>query len=128
MGLKEKKIIKQLQDETMPQSSAHLKSRHDIDISYDADWETFATANQLSDLTYQGVERVQRALDDVCADDMGKEAIAEAVKIVIFKNVAGSDKALELTDGTLTVAAGWCEGLEDIFTDSAIRKYLENTL
>jgi len=128
MGLKEKKFIKQLQDEIMPESTEHLKSRHNVDVTYDADWDTFSTLDQLMDLTHQGVGRVQRALDEICGDDMGKEAIAEEVKNIIFKNVAGADKALELAGGTLTVSAGWCEGHADIFTDSAIKDYIENAL
>lgn len=128
MGLKENKAIRQLQEGAMPESTEYLKTRHGLDITYDADWDSFSTADQIADLTFQGIERVQRALVKVCADDMGKEALAQELKTVLFKHVAGADKALVLADGTLTVAGAWCAGLGDIFTDTAIQDYIENTL
>jgi len=81
----------------------------------------------LYNIEHQGFERINDAFRTICKDKIGKEAIQEAVKKILLKNISDPDaKKLELKDGTLTLTCAW--GNSGYFTDQYIQKQIESML
>lgn len=128
MGLEEKRWLKTHQTETLPKYQAELKELSGCDITYEVDWDSFASdLEAMQNLEYQGFGRFHDAMRSICRDEVGKEAVREGIKKVKVKNVDDpAKKKVTLSGGVVEYFAAW--GKSGYFTDSEIISVLEKGL
>lgn len=126
MGLAEKRKIKELQDTTIPEREGELLEITGAPIRYDIDWEGFANdAAGLNFLDNLSCHRLNMALRVICSDALGKEAVAEGLKIVKLKNVATpEERKLIFGGGTLEMHCAYALGTNGYHNDNEIREVL----
>ena len=99
-------------------------------IPYEVDWDSLADdAQGLNFIDNLSCHRLNMALRVICADDMGKAAVRDGLKLVRLKNV--KDKAAMKIgfDGRRAGnALRYALGAEGMFSDNAIRQVLEKDL
>jgi len=60
----------------------------------------------------------------ICMDDMGKEAVAESVKVIRLKNVVKDAMRLTLADGALEMHCAYALRTDGMWSDDEIRTEL----
>lgn len=130
MGLIEKRLIKQGQDEWIPAAQKELHELSGGQQVYEVDWTTFASdADALTNVQNQGLRRINAAFRVICRDDLGKEAVNEGVTKIVLRNVATpSEKSVSVEKGVVTVQCAWGKGSDGYFTDSEIQRVVEKAL
>lgn len=130
MGLIEKRLIKKGQEEWIPEANKELQGETKGSQVYEVDWASFESdAEALNNLQNQALRRITSAFRVICSDDLGKEAVQEAVKKVVVTNVATpAGKSILVKDGAATIAAAWGKGTDGYFTDREIQLTLEKQL
>lgn len=126
MGLEEKRKIKEYQDTTIPERTAELAEIVGGTIPYDIDWETFANDSEaLKFLDNLSCHRINMAMRTICTDDMGKEAVRDAIKSIKLRNVDSKDGMfLKVEGGSLSMALNYAKGTEGYYSDGEIRQTL----
>jgi hypothetical protein len=126
MGLEERRKIKELEEEVLPGRVAEIEEICGAPIPYDVDWDSFG--GDLGALNYMdnvSCHRLNMALRVICMDDLGKEAVRDALKKVRIRCVpAVDDKALGFADATLEMTCAYAAGLSGAFSDDEIRALL----
>ena len=128
MGLAEKKVMKEIQENVLPSAKATLESIVGKTVEVTVDWDTFQSVDALKDLEGTAFGRIEDGIKLVCGDDLGKEAIAETVSEVKVSYVPGAEKRIDMKDGIFHVAGGWGDSLSDVFTDRDYKNFLEENL
>lgn len=130
MGLIERRLIKQGQEEWVPEAQKELREVTAGEQVYEVEWAGFLSDDAgLNNIRNQGLRRITAAFRVVCSDDLGKEAVKEQVSRVVLKNIdEPSKKSMMLKDGTFTVSAAWGKGSEGYFTDNELMNYLQRAL
>lgn len=130
MGLIEKRLIKQGQEEWVPAAQKELRELTGGEQVYEVDWNTFSSdADALQNVQNQGLRRINGAFRNICRDDLGKEAVNEQITKVVLRNLATpSEKGVSLAEGVVTVQCAWAKGSDGYFTDLEIQKMLEKVL
>jgi hypothetical protein len=97
-----------------------------VAIPYDVDWDSLSDdAAGLNFLDNLSCHRLNMALRTICADDLGREAIQEGLKVVKLKNVASvEDKSITFGDGVLEMHCAYAEGASGMISDGEIREVL----
>jgi hypothetical protein len=130
VGLAEKRKIKELQDTVLPEREAEIVEICGARIPYEVDWDSFA--DDLEGLTFMdnlSCHRLNMALRVICTDDMGKEAVADSVKVIRLKNVAKEDMRLALDgDGALDMHCAYALRTDGMWSDDEIRTELMKRL
>jgi hypothetical protein len=130
MGLNERRKMKELQETTFPKRVKEIEEICGIPIPYEVDWDSLADdAQGLNFIDNLSCHRLNMALRVICADEMGKAAVRDGLKLVRLKNV--KDKAsmkIAFDGGVLEMHCAYALGAEGMFNDNAIRKVLENNL
>ena len=130
MGLNERRKIKELQETTFPNRVKEIEEICGIPIPYEVDWDSLADdAQGLNFIDNLSCHRLNMALRVICADEMGKAAVRDGLKLVRLKNV--KDKAsmeIAFDSGVLEMHCAYGLGAGGMFNDNAIRKVLENNL
>ena len=126
MGLEERRKIKEYQDTIIPERTQELAEIVGGTIPYEIDWDTFADdAEALRFLDNLSFHRINMAMRVICADDLGKEAVRDAVKIIKIKNVPSKDEMyLNVGDAALSMALNYAKGTEGYYSDGDIRTAL----
>jgi hypothetical protein len=130
MGLAEKRKIKELQDGTLPEREAEIAEICGAAIPYDVDWESFADDLEgLNFLDNLSCHRLNMALRVICVDDMGKEAVVDALKVIRLKNVPKDDMLLAFgEDGVLDMHCAYALRTDGMWSDDQIRDELMTRL
>ena len=130
MGLNERRKIKELQDVTFPGRVKEIEEICGAPIPYEVDWESLADdAAGLNFIDNISCHRLNMALRVICRDDMGREAVRDALKLVKLKNVKdASERKLEFSDGVLEMHVAYSQGASGMFSDGEIRQLLEKNL
>jgi hypothetical protein len=130
MGLNERRKIKELQEITLPNRVKEIEEICGLPIPYEVDWDSLADdAPGLNFIDNLSCHRLNMALRVICADEMGKAAVRDGLKLVRLKNV--KDKAsmkIGFDGGVLEMHCAYGLGAEGKFSDDAIRKVLESNL
>lgn len=123
MGLEEKRHIKILQDNVIPEFIKGFNAASGGSVTVNIDWDSFDSKEALQEVEHQVLGRILSAVRDLCReDDLAKEAVQEGLKTVTVKNLASAvDKRLNFRDGTLHIEAEW-RNYSDIFSAFDIRK------
>lgn len=130
MGLNERRKIKELQEVTLPEREQEIIEICGTRISYEVDWDSLADDPQgLNFLDNISCHRLNMALRMICLDDMGKAAVQDGLKQVKLKNVKNTtDMHIHFGRGVLEMHCAYALGAGGMFSDSEIRKVLENGL
>ncbi len=131
MGLQERRLIQQHTNTLLPQVQADLKQACGGDIEVVVEWEGFENdMAALERLSSQCFDRLVKAIEWVCRDDLGKTALREKVHRVVVRNVpTAAERDLLLSDGVLTVAGMWSSAYWDgLYDQNEYHKFLESRL
>lgn len=131
MGLKERRLMQQITETTIPEAVSALKTQCGEEIAIDVDWSGFETdAVALERLPSQCFDRTVTAITWLCQDDIGKEAVRNGLKRIVIQNVpTPAERRLHLENGTLTVCGVWNSSHWDgLYHQSEIHKFLETHL
>jgi hypothetical protein len=117
MGLEEKRLLKQVLEEQLPQTKAEIKEICGAEIPVEIEQDSFMN-DQYAKAAFDylklfGMDVVVEALKLVCKDDMGKEAVKEGLKKIVFKqlpNEKQNDLRAYMKDGVVTIEAHWGAG------------------
>ncbi len=126
MGLEERRMIKELQDVTLPGRVKEIEEICGTPIPYDVDWTTLADDKTgLNFLDNASCHRLNMALRVICADEMGKEAVRDGLKKVRLVNVkTHDDRKMAFEGGVLEMHVPYAEGAGGLFSDNEIRELL----
>lgn len=138
MGLAERRRIATIKDVHGPRFQLELNKAAGFELPLEIDLSTFpenATVLDCYDYYYEsyGPGLLPKVFEQLCVDDLGKAAVQEKIKKVVFQNTAKSpedpgDKSLELKDGTLYVRESFYGYSDKLFGDTDLRTALENML
>lgn len=130
MGLEERRMIKELQDVTLPGRMKEIEEICGTPIPYDVDWTTLADDKAgLNFLDNVSCHRLNMALRVICADEMGKEAVRDGLKKVRLVNVKTHDeRKMAFEGGVLEMHVPYAEGAGGLFSDNEIRELLPKGL
>ena len=110
MGLQEKRVVKTFQEEKFPDFKKQIEELTGENTSIEVDWEAL-TVDGTANFLEAGLEKVYfisliEGLKTIAIDDMGKEALQEAVTKIIITNtnsVSLAKNAYKFENGALTV-------------------------
>lgn len=130
MGLIEKRLVKQGQDEWVPLAQTELRELTGGSQVYEVEWDTFqAEAIALNNVQYQALRRINSAFRLICCDDLGKEAVNEKVTTVRLRNVATlAAKTISLEANVLLVAGAFGKGSDGYFGDIELKQAIEKLI
>lgn len=129
MGLAEKRIVKMLEEEVLPEFKTRLNAATGKDIEVAINWDSFTTQEQLREVQHQCLGRIADGIERLASDDMAKEAIADAMNQLTINNIDDAgDKSIQLADGVLTVNGKWEDFGSGIFTDGDYANKIEEQL
>lgn len=109
MGLQEKRATKAFQDQQFPVLAEQINAASGTSLELEVDWDSMSEDEHahLFETAWPKVyfEPVIEALKKICIDDMGKEALREGVKKIVFCNRSNSHVRdhFALENGVLTV-------------------------
>src|SRR5436305_10222169 len=130
MGLAERRKIKELQDEVLPGRLKEIEEICGAIIPYDVDWDSFS--DDLEGLNFMdnlSCHRLNMALRTICIDDMGKEAVRDALKTIKLKNVKTKpEMSMTFANGVLEMHCAYALHSDGMHSDSDIRALLEKHL
>ncbi len=129
MGLNERRKIKELQEQTLPERIREIEEIFGARIPYDVDWDSFS--EDLEGLNFMdnlSCHRLNMALRGICHDDMGKEAVRETLKNIRLKNVPKADMKLAFADGVLDMHCAYALRTDGMWSDRESQRLLEKNL
>ena len=128
MGLEEKRMKQNLENDVIPAVSAEMGECYGGNVAIEIDWETFLTKDSIQEIEHQVLGRVSEAVKTLCSDDMAKEAMQEGFKTVFVKNLESTDDRMcTFAEGKLTLQTTWSD-FGSIFTPGDIREKIEEGL
>lgn len=97
MGLAERRVAKAFQENEYQKFLSEIKSVVGKDVEVDVAWDTLSQ-DGMSHMYEEAWPQVYfqpliKALESICADDMGKEAISDELEKVVIKNEGGISSA-----------------------------------
>jgi hypothetical protein len=126
MGLAERRKMKELGETTLPERTKEIEEICGAAIPYEVDWDSFS--DDLEALNFMdniSCHRLNMALRVICQDEMGKEAVREAIKKIRLKNVkTKGEMSMSLEGGVLEMHCAYALRTEGMFSDGAIRELL----
>jgi hypothetical protein len=133
MGLAERRAIKQAHDEVIPAAKTMIKNLSGADVAIELDVPSFEEHPKMmgSDflwvLKHYAFESLETALQDICKDDMGKEAVKDGFKKITVKNVpTGTPRRISFSAGVFALEERF--NLGEYYTSSEIQKVIEKGL
>ena len=126
MGLEERRMMKELQEVTLPGRVKEIEEICGAPVPYDVDWTTFSDDKPaLNFMDNVSCHRLNMALRVICSDDMGKEAVRDGLKKVRLVNVKNhDDRKISFEGGVLEMHVPYAEGAGGLFSDNEIRELL----
>jgi len=127
MGLKEKRAIKQVVEEFLPQTREVLEQATGKPLALDIDWPTFNVADEINLIQSYCLRRLEMAFDELCADANHKRLILDNIDAIVIKNIpqdSNNTKQLSAADRTFTLAIEFSEYADGSFSDYAISEFL----
>ncbi|HMN88508.1 MAG TPA: hypothetical protein PKD70_02300 [Saprospiraceae bacterium] len=102
MGLAEKRLAKQIQEQDIPAFQSEIRNLTGFEPQLEILWDTFTAFDEypLTRLQNDILPGLVEVLQSICRDDMGKEALAGTLNTIRLENTDDSDRV------TLTFEAG----------------------
>ncbi len=136
MGLAERRAAKKFEDTQYPQLKKQLDEAAHFAVTVDVNWQSLALDGQ-EHLYEEGWTAVYftpliEALQGICVDDMGRDALKAKLKRIVIRNTAGVYSAgsmVTFEDGVLTLDHEPTTNIGDVRDRrEAIQKTLEAAL
>ncbi|MCX6117142.1 MAG: hypothetical protein NT027_06350 [Proteobacteria bacterium] len=109
MGLQEKRVIKEFQDNQFPALKSQIMAAAKVEIPMEVSWDQMALDGWVeglkSNIAPIYFEPLVKAFSSLCADDMGSDAVKAAVKSIKICNTDrkyGED-AISFANGVLQI-------------------------
>jgi hypothetical protein len=110
MGLSEKRALKTFQDDSYQKLTSEINTLAGYPLEFEVKWETLALDEKAS-IYEESFTKVYfiplvDAIKEIITDEMGKEALKEALKKVVIKNEGGNvygSNAYSFNGGVLTI-------------------------
>ncbi len=129
MGLNERRKMKELQETMLPGRVKEIEEICGAPIPYEVDWDSFSEDLEgLNFLDNLSCHRLNMALRVICSDELGKEAVREALKAIRLKNVPKDAMKLAFTDGVLEMHCAYALRTDGMWSDNQIREELVKKL
>ncbi len=130
MGLNERRKIKELQEQTLPEREREIAEICGAAVPYEVDWDTFADDGEaLRFLDNLSCHRLNMALRVICQDDLGKEAVRAGLKKVRLRNVKDrADIKMTFEQGVLEMHCAYALGASGMIGDGEISAFLTQKL
>lgn len=128
MGLAEKRVQQEFEKERIPQRLAQFKEQYcpASKLAVEIDWKSLEGDKAGLDNLWSIWEQGFHGLEGVCEDDLGKQAVAENVKKLVIRNVAGAAQVgAEFKDGVVTVRMACKDGSSGTPGWTAIKEVIE---
>ena len=107
MSLEVKRAVKAIEENDLPTKKATLNEIVGREIEITINWETFTTKDNVIMIPNGFFDRFNEDLKGVCCDELGKEAVQDAlVKIVVEENNT-STISFDKANKVLTVKGKW---------------------
>ncbi|MCP3136297.1 hypothetical protein [Pyxidicoccus xibeiensis] len=110
MGLAERRAAKQFEETQYPKLKQQIDQAAHFDVPVDVNWQTLAIdgSAHLYEECFPKVYFLPlvEALQAICIDDMGREALKEKLKRIVIRNTADTSNAdymVTFEDGVLTL-------------------------
>ncbi|GAA3952108.1 hypothetical protein GO495_12365 [Chitinophaga oryziterrae] len=120
MGLLEKRAVKAFQDGSYKKLTDEINAITGYTIEFEVNWDSLAeegSADKYEDaFTMVYFTPLVSAVKEIAADDMGKEALKDALKKVIIKNEGGyiyGSSAYKFSNGVLTIDHQPCTNVDN---------------
>ena len=128
MGLEERRKIKELRDTVVPEREKELVEISGVPIKYEIDWDSF-DLDALNFMDNISCFRIAMAMRVICTDELGKEAVADGLKLIKLQNAkAKEDMKLNFTAGVLELHNAHGLRTSGMFSDNEIRETLTKGL
>jgi len=126
MGLAERRKIKELTETTIPERERELLEITGSPIRYEIDWDSLANdAEGLNFVDNISCHRLNMALRVICADELGREAVRDGLKLVKLANVATpAQMSIAFSGGVLEMHCAYAQRTDGMYSDGAIRDVL----
>lgn len=121
MGLTEKRMLKTLQDEVVPEHEKELQKITGAKIKYDIDWDSFAPhLNAMERFRDVAFKAINESFTEVCRDEIGQKAVAESIKTIHLSQGGDSNMAsgVTLQNGVLDIPWDWASWSGSFFVSS----------
>lgn len=131
MGLQEKKWKRSIEEQYVVEFKQDVQTFLGVELDVTLDWDSFASANEIMFVPTYALDRVKAAFRALSDDQDAKEEIVAQIKTLHIKNIAENAeqaKAMSIADGVFALEAGFGGNHACVFTELAIREYLENNL
>ena len=126
MGLQERRMVKELQEVTLPGRTKEIEEICGKAIPYEVDWDSISDdLEALNFIDNCSCHRLNMALRIICMDEMGKEAVRDGLKVVKLKNVKTTgEMGITFENGALEMRCAYALGTSGMHSDNAIRELL----
>lgn len=126
MGLAERRKIKELTDTVLPEREKELLEITGSPIRYEIDWASLENdAEGLNFLDNCSCHRLNMALRVICTDALGKEAVADGLKLVKLANAATpAQMKIDFSNGVLEMHCAYAQRTDGMYSDNQIREVL----
>ena len=138
MGLAERRRIAVIKDTHLPRFASEMKQAAGFDLPFEIDVTSFpedTTVLDCYDYYYEsyGPGLVVKVMKDICADDMGRDAVKAKFDKIVFQNTAKSgenagDKSVGVDNRTLFVRESFYGYSDKLYGESDLKKLLEDML
>ena len=110
MGLAERRAVMEFETTQFPGLKKQIDDTAGYAVELDVRWDTLSKDPKYVTSWHRGwpkiyFEPVVAAFKEICADDMGKQALKEKLKKIVIQDTKGSYSSqwAELANGTLTL-------------------------
>jgi len=119
MNLKDKRKVKQFEEEEMPSLKESMDDEAGFEVDLDIEWESLIDERVDEDLWFEGWTNVYfqptiDAFESICSDELGQEALQADLDSVMFKNETGMLGDISYEDGVLTVDKEPCTNMDQV--------------
>jgi len=92
MGLEEKRKLKEIQDGPAKDIQTKLKALLGTDVPVEIDVASFTDITSLNTLEHSGLASLVQAIDEVTKDAIGKDALKDVLKKIVFRNLPNNSQ------------------------------------
>lgn len=130
MGLAERRMVQELRDVTLPGREQEIAEICGKAIPYEVDWASVENdAEALRFVDNVSCHRLNMALRVICADAMGREAVASTLAKIRLVNVKEpAEMKVTCEGGVLEMRCAYAQGALGMHSDNVIRQVLEKAL
>jgi hypothetical protein len=138
MGLAERRRIATIRDQLAPRFQKELSEALGFELPFELDAGSFPEDSKVLDcwdwyFESYGPPMVVTVMKAICADALGRDAVAAKFDKIVFRNAAKSeaepgDKSVAIDDRTLTVAESFYGYSDKLFGEADLQKAIETLL